>query len=158
MNRNRFFLLMTAGMVSVLLISCSDRKTDGQAGKKTDRWVHYGTSPDGSQKHYDSQSVITVSPKVVKVWERAILSTDARNKVIEVRKRAQLSIDGWDKLDNVRVLREIDCASQTYKIIRVEDRNEREGTIYEEDYQNPNAVKIPPGTMTESLLKAVCPQ
>lgn len=153
MKRNRFSLL-TAGMVCLLLISCSDRNSGGKA----DRWVHYGTSPDGSQKHYDRQSITTVSPKVVKVWDRTLLSTDARNKVIEVRKRTQLPVDGWDKLNSVRVLREMDCDNRTYKLIRVEDNNERGGTIYEENYQNPKAVTIPPGTLTESLLKEVCPK
>jgi hypothetical protein len=158
MTRNRMFLMMMAGMACVLLASCSDKKTDGKADKKTDRWIHYGTSTDGSERHYDKQSIATVSPKVVKVWDRVKLSMDAKNKVIEQRKRSQLPTDGWDKLDNVRLLREVDCANHTYKRIRIEDYSENGKIMYEADYPNPNVETIPPGTTIESLLKAVCPQ
>jgi hypothetical protein len=151
------FLMVMAGMVCVLLVSCSDKKTDGKA-EKADRWIHYGTSTDGSQKHYDKQSITTVSPKVVKVWDRVKLSADAKNKVIEQRKRSQLPTNGWDKLDNVRLLREMDCANHTYKTIRVEDYNENGGVIYEADYPNPKIENAPPGTTLESLLKEVCPK
>jgi hypothetical protein len=148
------FLMMVAGMACVLLVSCSDKKTDGKA----DRWIHYGTSTDGSQKHYDKQSITTVSPKVVKVLDRVKLSPDAKNKVIEQRKKSQLPTDGWDKLDTVRLLREMDCANHTYKTIRVEDYNENGGIIYEADYPNPKVENVPPGTTIESLLKEVCPK
>ncbi len=138
----------------MLLVSCSDKKTDGKA----DRWIHYGTSTDGSQKHYDKQSITTVSPKVVKVWDRTKLSPDAKNKVIEQRKKSQLPTDGWEKLDNVRLLREMDCANHTYKIVKVEDYNESGSIIYEADYPNPKGENIPPGTTIDSLLKEVCPK
>jgi antitoxin component YwqK of YwqJK toxin-antitoxin module len=152
MMHNRVLLMMMAGLACALLVSCSDKKTDGKA----DRWVHYATTPDGSQKHYDKQSIATVSPKVVKVWDRAKLSSDARNKVIEQRKRSQLPTDGWDRLDNVRLLREIDCANRTQKIIRIEDYSENGGIIHEADYPNPKPENVPPGTMIESLLQEVC--
>jgi hypothetical protein len=157
MRRNGM-LLMMAGMVCVLLVSCSDKKTDGKAEKKTDRWVHYGTSTDGSEKHYDSQSITAVSPKVVKVWDRVKLTADAKSQVIEQRKISKLPTDGWDKLDNVRLLREMDCANRTYKRIRVEDYNEDGKIIYEADYPNSKAENVPPETIMESLLKAVCPR
>ncbi len=152
MRRNGIFLMVIAGVICIILVSCSNKKTDG----KTDRWVHYATTPDGSQKHYDKHTITTVSPKVVKVWDRAKLSPDARNKVIEQRKRSQLPTDGWDKLDNVRLLREIDCANRTQKIIRVEDYNENGGIIFETDYPNPKVENVPSGTMLESLLQEVC--
>jgi hypothetical protein len=158
MRRNRMFLMMMAGMVLVLLVSCSDKKTDGKADKETDRWIHYGTSTDGSERHYDKQTITTVGPKVVKVWDRVKLSTDAKNQVIEQRKRSQLPTDGWDKLDHVRMLREMDCANQTYKRIRVEDYNENGKIIYEADYPDSKAENIPPETTIESLLKEVCPK
>jgi hypothetical protein len=145
-------MMMMAGLACALLVSCSDKKTEG----KTDRWVHYATTPDGSQKHYDRQSIATVGPNVVKVWDRTKLSPDARNKVIEQRKRSQLPTDGWDRLDNVRLLREIDCANHTQKIIRVEDYRESGGIIHEADYPNPKVENVPPGTMIESLLQGVC--
>jgi hypothetical protein len=154
MRRNRFFLLVVAGMICATLVSCSDKKT----GEKTDRWVHYATTPDGSPKHYDKQTIATVGPKVVKVWDRTKLLTDARNNVIEQRKRSQLPTDGWDRLESVRLLREIDCANRTQKTIRIEDYNENGRIIYEADYPNPKAENVPSGTMVESLLQAVCQQ
>jgi hypothetical protein len=147
-------LMMMAGVACALLVSCSDKKTDGNA----EGWIHYGTTTDGSERHYDKQSITMVSPKVVKVWDRVKLSTGAKNKVIEQRKRSQLPTDGWDKLDTVRLLREIDCANRTYKRIRVEDYNENGKIIYEADYPNPKVENIPPGTTIESLLKEVCPK
>jgi hypothetical protein len=154
MRKNKVLLVMIAVLACALLVSCSDKKTDGKA----DRWVHYGTSPDGSQKHYDRQTISTVGPKVFRVWDRAKLSTDARNKIIEQRKRSQLPTDGWDRLDNVRLLREMDCANRTYKIIRIEDYKENGGIIYEADYPNPKAENVPAGTMIEVLLQEVCPK
>jgi len=154
MRQKRVFLIMMAGMACMLLVSCSDKKTDGKA----DGWIHYGTSTDGSQRHYDKQSITTVSPKVVKVWDRTKLSTDARNKVIEQRKKSQLPTDGWEKLDTVRLLREMDCANHTYKIVRVEDYHENGKILYEADYPNPKGEAVPPGTTIESLLKEVCPK
>jgi hypothetical protein len=154
MRQNRALLMMMAGLACALLVSCSDKKGDGKA----DRWVHYATTPDGSQKHYDKQTITTVSPTIIKVWDRATLSTDAKNKVIEHRKRSQLPTDGWDELDNVRLLREIDCANRTQKTIRIEDYSKNGRIIYEADYPNPKAETVLPGTMMESLLQGACPK
>jgi hypothetical protein len=40
MTRDRMYLIMMAGIVCVLLVSCSDKKTGGNA----DGWINYGTA------------------------------------------------------------------------------------------------------------------
>ena len=152
MTRNRMFLIMMAGIVCVLLVSCSDKKT----GEHADRWVNYGTTGDGSQKYYDKQSMTQISPNVVKVWDKGKLSRDAKDKIIERRKQENLPVDGWDKLDNVVLVREIDCAKKTSTTTRIEDYDDTGKKFHESDFPNARPEQIPSGSMNELLLKKVC--
>jgi hypothetical protein len=144
--------IMMAGIACVLLLSCSDKKTGGNA----DRWINYGTTEDGSQKYYDKQSITQISSTIVKVWDKGKLSPSAKDIIIERRKRSNLAVDGWDKLDTVILVREIDCMNNTSKIIRVEDYNDRGKMFYESDFPNAKPEPIPSGSMNELLLKQVC--
>jgi hypothetical protein len=154
MTRKRMLLIMLVGVLCAFLLSCSDRKNEG----KTDRWVNYAASNDGSQKYYDKQTIENVSPKVVRVWDKLKVSKDGIAQIIEERKKMNLTIDGWDKLESVAILREIDCAAKTNKKIRIEDYNDQGKKLYELDFPNPQTEPIPPGTMLESLRNVVCPK
>jgi hypothetical protein len=152
MTSKRMFLIMMAGIACVLLVSCSDKKTGGNA----ERWINYGTTEDGSQKYYDKQSITQISPNIVKVWDKGKLSPGARDIIIEQRKRSGLAVDGWDKLDHVILVREINCGENTGKIIRVEDYNDTGKMFSESDFPNAKSEPIPSGSMNELLLKKVC--
>jgi endo-alpha-1,4-polygalactosaminidase (GH114 family) len=147
MTRKRMFLIMMSGIVCVFIVSCK---------AKTDRWVIYGTSNDGGQKYYDKQTITTVSPKVIRVSDKLIVPKEGIDKIIERRKESNLPIDGWDKLESVVTLRELDCANNTNKMIKIEDYNDRGKKIYESDYQNSKAEPIEPGSMVEKLFNTVC--
>ena len=150
--QNRMFLIMMAGIVCVLLVSCSDKKSSGNA----DRWVHYGTAEDGSQKYYDKESITQISPNVIKVWDKGKLSQGAKEMIMERRKQTNLPVEGWDKLDHVVLVREIDCTKKTSTTTRVEDYNDKGQKFYESDFPDARPQQIPPGSMNELLLKKVC--
>jgi hypothetical protein len=86
------------------------------------------------------------------------VSKEAIDNIIDQRKKSNMPIDGWDKLESVVILREIDCANNTNKKIKIENYNDQGKKINETDITDPKTEPIQPGSMLETLCNTVCPK
>jgi hypothetical protein len=143
------FLIMVAGIACALILSCK---------KKTDRWVNYSASSDSGQRYYDSQKMETVSPNIIRVWDKLKIQKEEINDIISKRKAANLPVEGWNNVESIAILREIDCTNNTNKMIRIENYNDEGKTFSASDYQNPKAEPIHSGSTVDTLRNAVCPK
>jgi hypothetical protein len=141
------------GMICVFLVSCSDRKTE----EKKDRWILYSTSEIGDH-YYNKVSMKYLSPKVINVWTKVKYSKVGKDRVIKRKKDINLSTYGYEKLDNMMILNEVACSNNTFKLIKMVNYND-EGKILD-DFDNPNqeTQQIIPMSVSELLLKKVCPE
>jgi hypothetical protein len=78
--------------------------------------------------------------------------------VIKRKKDINLSTYGYEKLDNMMILNEVACSNNTFKLIKMVNYND-EGKILD-DFDNPNqeTQQIIPMSVSELLLKKVCPE
>jgi hypothetical protein len=120
------------------------------------KWILYGTS-DMGDSYYDKSSITEVSPKVIQVWNKDKYSKTGKDLIIQGRNNFNLSIDGYDKLDYVTDILELDCANRTIKDMFFVEYDNEDEILYEYDFPSPKIIHISPGSIQETLLKAVCP-
>jgi hypothetical protein len=137
------------GMMCVFLVSCSKEKADTR--------ILYTTSEIGDH-YYDKVSMKYLSPKVINVWTKVKYSNVGKDRVIQRKKDMNLSTNGYEKLDNMMILNEVDCSNHTFKLIKMVNYND-EGKILDDfDNPNPETQKIIPTSVSELLIKKVCPE
>lgn len=117
--------------------------TEGRAAERSDgRWRYLGLDSDSTRWSWDSRSLARTSSHYVSVWAR-------------LEPRRPTSDPGVDRYDKETILYDYDCDAPRFRVrsyvYYLQNRVVDSGDIDAPDWRH-----VPPGSVGEALLEAVC--
>jgi len=88
---------------------------------RSENWMKYGETPDGSVLSYDKDSVANRTRYIKQVWFRRDVFSISREKLIQRMKAQGFPVEGYDKLSYHVVLFVINCKEQKFKALSTMD-------------------------------------
>lgn len=111
-------------------------------------WQYYEKSVDGSW-FYDAESIVTLPGGITRVWCKLVINDDGRKGLVKIEKE-------FENLAFLVDLYEINCTMRETKVIK-SDSIANNGSVLDSSntpQKDWNAIR--PGSLTDSLYKAVC--
>ncbi len=117
-------------------------------------WIYYDTS-DGDM-YYDKSSIKKVNKSIISVWNKDILSEEAKTKHFSILKGIHKAPDNPSMLSYYTKLMEIDCVNKKIKDISVIFYDEKDKVVYSSPKsQSSEWTAILPNTVGEKLINIV---
>jgi hypothetical protein len=118
-------------------------------------WIYYDTAAVGDM-YYDKSSIKKVNKSIISVWNKDILSEEAKTKYFSILKRIHKAPNNPSMLSYYTKLMEIDCVNKKIKDISVIFYNEKGKVIYSSPKsQSSEWNAILPNTVGEKLINIV---
>jgi cell division septation protein DedD len=118
-------------------------------------WIHYDTAAVGDM-YYDKTSIKKVSEGIISVWNKNILSKEAKTKYFSILKERHKAPKNPAVLSYYTKLMEIDCANKKIKDISVTFYDEKGKFIYSSPKSESGEWKaVIPNTVGEKLINVV---
>jgi len=121
----------------------------------TSDWVRYGEDKRGTL-HYYKKGKVDSESGIVKVLNKWVFSKKEISEAIQYRRENRLSTRGYDKLSYMVYLSEMDCSSQSERMLYLFLYNQDGKALFSHTYKNPEWTIIQPESNGETVLKAVC--
>ncbi|MGA2783020.1 MAG: surface-adhesin E family protein, partial [Smithella sp.] len=118
-------------------------------------WIYFDTTSVGDM-YYDKSSIKKVDKSIISVWNKDILSKEAKTRYFSILKVIHKAPDNPSMLSYYTKLMEIDCVNKKIKDISVIFYDEKSNVIYsspESESGKWNA--IIPNTVGEKLINIV---
>jgi hypothetical protein len=121
-------------------------------------WVPYASDSTDNEYFYDKSSIRAVSKEVIKVWSKRVYSNNGRTKFIQNYIDLGLPTNEYKFLQETKNLFYFNCNESKYKLTAA-IHNSIDGNVLD-SLQNDSQPwrEVAPESITESLLKAVCPK
>jgi hypothetical protein len=118
-------------------------------------WVRYGEDKRGTL-HYYKKGKVDSDSGIIKVLNKWVFSKKEISEAIQYRRENRLSTRGYDKLSYMVYLSEMDCSSQSERMLYLFLYNQEGKALFSHTYKNPEWTIIQPESNGETILKAVC--
>jgi hypothetical protein len=118
-------------------------------------WIYYDTAAVGDM-YYDKSSIKKVNENIISVWNKNILSKDAKTKYFSILEERHKAPPNPSVLSYYTKLMEIDCVNKRIKDISVTFYDEKGKFIYSSPKSESGEWKaIIPNTVGEKLINVV---
>ncbi len=118
-------------------------------------WIYYGTADVGDM-YYDKSSIKKVNKSIISVWNKNILSEEAKTKYFSILKRIDKPPDNPSMLPYYTELMEIDCVNRKIKDISMIFYDEKGNVIYSSpESESGEWIDILPDSAGEKLINIV---
>jgi len=118
-------------------------------------WIYYDTAAVGDM-YYDKSSIKKVSESIISVWNKDILSEEAKTKYFSILKGIHKAPKNPSMLSYYTKLMEIDCINKKIKDISVIFYDEKDKVVYSSPKSESSEWNaILPNTVGEKLINIV---
>ncbi len=160
MKKSGLSVLLLLIFAFLILITACEKKSEEDPLQGMSDWIQYGNDKDGSTWSYNRNLSVNKDREnyIVNAWAKRTLSDQGREKAIQELKTVGKYADGFNKLAEDRILNEVDCARQRFRILSVV-RYDSDGKILSSQNLNESAWQpAVPKTNGGIFYKKVCPQ
>ncbi|MGB5218137.1 MAG: surface-adhesin E family protein [Smithella sp.] len=160
MKKSDLSVLVLLIFVFLSLLTACEKKSEEDSLQKMTDWIQYGNDKDGSTWSYNRNLSVNKDGEnyIVNAWAKRSLSDKGREKAIQDMKALGKYAEGFDKLSEDRILNEVDCGKQRFRIVSIVRYDSDGKILYSQNVNESVWQPVVPNTNGGIFYKKVCPQ